>query len=122
MDHRSGAGHEDNIGDLIDFLRERQAPGLLFIELREAEILSALRDEGMDVSHIHLRHIWPMPKNLGQLLGGFKQVLVPEMNNGQLVTLLRAQYLVDAQGLNKVSGQPFKIAEIEAAIRDRLEI
>lgn len=84
--------------------------------------VSALREEGLDVSHIHLRHIWPMPKNLGQLLGGFKQVLVPEMNNGQLVTLLRAQYLVDAQGLNKVSGQPFKIAEIEAAIRDRLEI
>jgi 2-oxoglutarate ferredoxin oxidoreductase subunit alpha len=83
--------------------------------------VSALREEGLDVSHIHLRHIWPMPKNLGQILSGFKQWLVPEMNNGQLVTLLRAQYLVDAQGLNKVSGQPFKIAEIEAAIRDRLE-
>ncbi len=83
--------------------------------------VSNLREEGMDVSQIHIRHIWPLPKNLGQLLGGFKQWLVPEMNNGQLVTLLRAQYLVDAQGLNKVSGQPFKIAEIEAAIRDRLE-
>lgn len=83
--------------------------------------VSALREEGLDVSHIHLRHIWPMPKNLGQLLTGFKQVLVPEMNNGQLVTLLRSQYLVNAQGLNKVSGQPFKISEIETAIRDRLE-
>ena len=83
--------------------------------------VSALQGEGMKVSHIHLRHIWPLPKNLGQLLAGFKQILVPEMNNGQLVTLLRSQYLVDAQGLNKVSGQPFKISEIETAIRKRLE-
>ena len=83
--------------------------------------VSAIRDEGMDVSHIHLRHIWPMPKNLGDLLAGFEQVLVPEMNTGQMVTLLRSQFLVDAQGLHKVSGQPFKISEIEAAIRERLE-
>ncbi len=83
--------------------------------------VSTLREEVLDVSHIHLRHIWPLPKNLGQLLGGFKKILVPEMNNGQLVTLLRSQYLVNAQGLNKVSGQPFKIAEIETAIRERLE-
>ena len=73
------------------------------------------------MSHIHVRHIWPLPKNLGDLLTGFDHVLVPEMNTGQLKTLLRDQYLVDAQGLNKVSGQPFKIAEIETAIRDRLE-
>ncbi|NQV83431.1 MAG: 2-oxoacid:acceptor oxidoreductase subunit alpha [Rhodospirillales bacterium] len=81
----------------------------------------ALRGEGMDVSHIHVRHIWPLPKNLGDLLAGFDHVLVPEMNTGQLITLLRAQYLVDAQGLNKVSGQPFKIAEIITAIRGYLE-
>ena len=83
--------------------------------------VSALIDEGLEVSHIHLRHIWPLPKNLGQLLAGFEQVLVPEMNNGQLVTLLRSQYLINAQGMNKVSGQPFKISEIEAAIRESLE-
>jgi 2-oxoglutarate ferredoxin oxidoreductase subunit alpha len=83
--------------------------------------VTTLRDEGMEVSHIHLRHIWPLPKNLGDLLAGFDHILVPEMNTGQLKTLLRAQYLVDAQGLSKVSGQPFKISEIEAAIRDRLE-
>jgi len=80
-----------------------------------------LRDEGFDVSHIHIRHIWPMPKNLGDLLAGFEQVLVPEMNTGQLVTLLRSQFLIDAQILPKVSGQPFKISEIELAIRERLE-
>jgi 2-oxoglutarate/2-oxoacid ferredoxin oxidoreductase subunit alpha len=78
------------------------------------------RAEGLDVSHIHLRYIWPLARNLGELLKGFDQVIVPEMNDGQLVTLLRAQYLVPAQGLNKVTGKPFKISEIEAAIRDRL--
>ena len=57
-----------------------------------------------------------MPANLGALLKGFEHVLVPEMNTGQLKTVLRDQYLVDAKPLNKVSGQPFKIAEIEAAI------
>lgn len=83
--------------------------------------VSAFRAEGHDVSHIHIRHIWPMPKNLGKLLSGFDRVLVPEMNTGQLVTLLRSQFLVDAKSLNKVSGQPFKISEIEPAIRDMLE-
>ena len=83
--------------------------------------VSALRDEGGKVSHIHIRHIWPLPKNLGDLLEGFDQVLVPELNKGQLSTVLRSQYLTDAQTLSKVSGQPFKISEIETAIRDRLE-
>ena len=83
--------------------------------------VTALRDEGGKVSHIHIRHIWPLPKNLGDLLEGFDQVLVPELNKGQLSTVLRSQYLTDAQTLSKVSGQPFKISEIEAAIRDRLE-
>ncbi|MEQ9643755.1 MAG: 2-oxoacid:acceptor oxidoreductase subunit alpha [Alphaproteobacteria bacterium] len=80
-----------------------------------------MQGRGLDVSHIHLRHIWPLPRNLGDLLRGYKQVLVPEMNTGQLVTVLRAEYLVDAQGLNKVSGKPFKITEIEDAIAARLE-
>ena len=74
------------------------------------------RRKGLDVSHIHIRHIWPMPKNLGDLLKGYERILVPEMNTGQLKTVLRDQYLVDAKPLNKVSGQPFKIGEIEAAI------
>jgi 2-oxoglutarate/2-oxoacid ferredoxin oxidoreductase subunit alpha len=74
------------------------------------------RKLGKDVSHIHIRHIWPMPRNLGALLKGYEKILVPEMNTGQLKTVLRDQFLVDAQPLNKVSGQPFRIAEIEAAI------
>ncbi|MEE9195097.1 MAG: 2-oxoacid:acceptor oxidoreductase subunit alpha [Alphaproteobacteria bacterium] len=80
-----------------------------------------LRDQGLDVSHIHLRHIWPLPQNLGELLGAFDKILVPEMNCGQLVTLLRSEYLVPAEGLSKVTGQPFRIAEIEAAIRSQVE-
>jgi len=76
-----------------------------------------MRIEGYDVAHIHIRHIWPLPLNLGELLAGFDRVLVPEMNTGQLVTLLRSEYLLPAERLNKVSGQPFKIEEIEAAIR-----
>mgnify|MGYP000031078332 CR=1 FL=1 len=78
------------------------------------------RAKGLDVSHIHLRHIWPMPKNLGDLLRSYDTVIVPEMNTGQLKTVLRDQYLVDAKPLNKVSGQPFRIAEIEAAIEEAL--
>jgi 2-oxoglutarate ferredoxin oxidoreductase subunit alpha len=78
------------------------------------------RAKGLDVSHIHIRHIWPMPKNLGALLHSYDQVIVPEMNTGQLKTVLRDQYLVDAKPLNKVSGQPFRIAEIEAAIEEVL--
>ncbi len=78
------------------------------------------RAGGLDVSHIHIRHIWPMPENLGSLLKGFEKILVPEMNTGQLKTVLRDQFLVDARPLNKVSGQPFTIAEIEAAIEGML--
>jgi 2-oxoglutarate ferredoxin oxidoreductase subunit alpha len=80
-----------------------------------------LRREGHAVSQIHLRHLWPLPTNLGALLEGFDKVLVPEMNTGQLLTVLRSRYLVPAEGLNKVTGRPFKIAEIEAAVRAHLE-
>ena len=78
------------------------------------------RRRGLNVSHVHIRHIWPMPKNLGALLKGFEKILVPEMNTGQLKTVLRDQFLVDARPLNKVSGQPFRIVEIEAAIDSML--
>jgi 2-oxoglutarate ferredoxin oxidoreductase subunit alpha len=83
--------------------------------------VSNLRATGADVSHIHLRHIWPLPRNLGALLAKYDRVLVPEMNSGQLVTLLRAEFLVPAVGLNQISGKPFKISTIEAAIREQLE-
>jgi len=79
------------------------------------------RRKGLDVAHIHIRHIWPLPENLGDLLKGYEKILVPEMNTGQLKTVLRDQYLVDARPLNKISGQPFRIAEIEAAIEGMLQ-
>lgn len=74
------------------------------------------RRKGLDVSHIHVRHIWPLPKNLGPLLHSYDNVLVPEMNTGQFKTVLRDQFLVDATPLTKTSGQPFAIAELEEAI------
>jgi 2-oxoglutarate ferredoxin oxidoreductase subunit alpha len=80
-----------------------------------------MRARGHDVAHVHIRHIWPLPANLGDLLHGFGRVIVPEMNAGQLKTVLRDQYLVDARSLTKVSGQPFRIAEIEAAIIEALD-
>ena len=86
-----------------------------------AAAVSQLRDEGHRVAHLHLRHIWPPPRNLAPLLRSFGRVLVPEMNAGQLATLLRAETLVPAESLAKVTGQPFTIAEITAAARARLE-
>ena len=80
-----------------------------------------LRVEGVPVAHIHLRHIWPHPRNLDGLLSSFKHVLIPEMNTGQLLTLLRSEYLVPAEGLTNVSGLPFKTTEIKAAVRNLLE-
>ena len=85
-----------------------------------AQAVRRARARGVDVAHLHIRHIWPLPTNLGELLRGFGKVIVPEMNNGQLKTLLRDQYLVDCRPLTKVSGQPFKIREIEAAIDEAL--
>ena len=78
------------------------------------------RARGLDVSHVHIRYIAPFPKNLAVLLKSYDHILVPEMNSGQLKTLLRDQFLVDARPLNKVSGQPFTIAEIEAAIEEAI--
>jgi 2-oxoglutarate/2-oxoacid ferredoxin oxidoreductase subunit alpha len=75
---------------------------------------------GQDVAHVHIRHIWPMPGNMAVLLRSFGRILVPEMNMGQLKTVLRDQFLVDARSLTKVSGHPFRIAEIEAGIDSAL--
>jgi len=80
-----------------------------------------LRDEGKAVSHIHLRYINPLPKNLGDLLSRFDKVLVPEMNMGQLSTILRDRYLLPVESLCKVTGKPFRIVEVEDGIRAALE-
>ncbi len=75
---------------------------------------------GHDVAHVHIRHIAPMPKNMGDLLKGFDRIIVPEMNTGQLKTVLRDLFLVDAKPVNKVNGQPFHIVEIAKAIEEAL--
>jgi 2-oxoglutarate ferredoxin oxidoreductase subunit alpha len=72
--------------------------------------------KGLKVSAAHLRHLNPFPKNLGDVLKSFKQVLIPENNLGQLRLLVRGKYLVDAAGLNRVTGRPFTISEVEAEI------
>jgi 2-oxoglutarate ferredoxin oxidoreductase subunit alpha len=77
------------------------------------------RAEGRRVSHIHLRYISPFPRNLGDLLTRFDRILVPEMNNGQLVTLLRAAYLLPAERFSQVNGKPFKVSTIVGAIMER---
>ncbi|HTY58276.1 MAG TPA: 2-oxoacid:acceptor oxidoreductase subunit alpha [Bacteroidota bacterium] len=75
--------------------------------------VTGLRESGRKVSHIHLRYINPFPRNLGKLLAGFKTVVVPEINGGQLIKLLRARYLVNAVGFNVVRGLPLRSEEIE---------
>ena len=74
------------------------------------------RKRGLSVSSAHLRYLNPMPKNTGEVLKNFKQVMVPELNTGQLSLLIRGRFLVDAIPFNKISGQPFKIGELEAKI------
>ena len=83
--------------------------------------MDEVRARGKKVSHVHLRYLNPLPPDLGGILRRFKAVLVPEMNMGQLLTILRATYLVDAVGLNKIQGQPFKISEIAGKILRLLE-
>ncbi len=83
--------------------------------------VEAKRAQGKSVSHLHLRYLNPLQKNVGQILYNFKHVLVPEINLGQLIKVLRAKYLVPAIGLNKVEGLPFKSSEIEEKIDDILE-
>jgi 2-oxoglutarate/2-oxoacid ferredoxin oxidoreductase subunit alpha len=75
-----------------------------------------IRARGMKAAHAHLRYLNPLPSNLGEVLGRYSQVLVPEMNLGQLSRILRAEFLVDAQSLSKMQGSPFRVMEIEAAI------
>jgi 2-oxoglutarate ferredoxin oxidoreductase subunit alpha len=82
--------------------------------------LRARRDAGRRIGHVHLRHLNPLPRNLGDVLGRYRRVLVPELNMGQLLFLLRARYLVDAVGYSKVQGKPFKQSELEAKIEEVL--
>lgn len=83
--------------------------------------VSEAQQHGKSVSHVHLRHLNPLPADLGEVISRFEKILVPEMNMGQLLRVLRAEYLVDAIGLNKIQGRPFKVSEISARIARMLE-
>ncbi|MBK7182765.1 MAG: 2-oxoacid:acceptor oxidoreductase subunit alpha [Bacteroidetes bacterium] len=77
--------------------------------------------EGYDVSHAHVRYLNPFPKNLGEVLKSYDKVLIPEINNGQLIKIIRDKYLIDAQGLNKIKGMPFTSIEIKEKIAEMLK-
>ncbi len=80
-------------------------------------VMNELHEEGyLDIAHIHLRHLNPFPKNLCELLANYERILIPEMNTGQLLQLIKAKYLVAAAGFSKVQGQPFDTDEIKAEV------
>jgi len=80
-----------------------------------------VRDRGQKVARAHVRHLSPLPANIGDVLRAYPKVLVPEMNTGQLVKVLRAEYLVDCKPYNKVTGQPLFAAELEEAIMELIQ-
>ncbi|HVA98095.1 MAG TPA: 2-oxoglutarate ferredoxin oxidoreductase subunit alpha, partial [Bacteroidia bacterium] len=77
-------------------------------------------NEGLSVSHIHLKYIHPFPKNIGTIIKNFDKILIPEMNNGQLIKVIRDKFLVDAKGLHKIQGKPFIVNEIKNKIIEML--
>ncbi len=91
--------------------------GSTFGVVREA--LARCRAAGTAAAHVHLRHLHPLPANLGELLASYPSILVPEVNAGQLVRVLRDRFVIDAESLSKVSGRPFRVAELVTAIEAR---
>jgi 2-oxoglutarate ferredoxin oxidoreductase subunit alpha len=79
------------------------------------------RLKGYDVSHAHLRYLKPFPKNLGEILYNFEHVIIPEMNTGQLIKVIRDKFLIPAEGFNKIQGMPFTAAEILGKIEEKLK-
>ncbi len=86
----------------------------------KSAVISA-RSKGYDVSHAHLRYINPFPKNLGEILYNYEQVLIPELNTGQLIKIIRDKFLLPAVGLNKIQGMPFAAEEILTKITEMIE-
>ncbi|PZF72906.1 2-oxoacid:acceptor oxidoreductase subunit alpha [Taibaiella soli] len=82
--------------------------------------VAELQAEGKSVAHAHLRHMRPFPRNLGDMLKSYKKVLIPEINNGQLIKIIRDQFLIDAVGYNKIKGVPITRTELVTAIKELL--
>jgi 2-oxoglutarate ferredoxin oxidoreductase subunit alpha len=93
--------------------------GSTYGAIREA--VQRARDRGLDVSHAHLRYLNPLPRNLETLLKSYKKVLIPEMNMGQLVQIIRSKYLIPARSYAKIEGKPFKVSELSERIVKELE-
>jgi len=83
--------------------------------------IGELIEEGADVAHIHIKYLNPFPKNLGDLLKNYEKVLIPEINNGQLIKIIRDKFLIPAIGLNKIQGLPFTTSEIKSKILELLK-
>ncbi|MEG3632086.1 2-oxoglutarate ferredoxin oxidoreductase subunit alpha, partial [Streptomyces sp. C6-003] len=80
-----------------------------------------IRRSGGRIAQAHLRHLNPFPANLGAVLDRYETVVIPEMNLGQLATLIRAKYLVDARSYNQVNGMPFKAEQLAAALKEAID-
>ena len=80
-----------------------------------------LQAQGKSVAHAHLRYLRPFPRNLGEMLRNYKHVLIPELNNGQLIKIIRDQFFVDARGYNKIKGVPITRVEMVTAISELLD-
>jgi 2-oxoglutarate ferredoxin oxidoreductase subunit alpha len=83
--------------------------------------VAVLQQEGHAVSHAHIRYLRPFPRNLEHIIENFDQVLIPELNNGQLIKIIRDRFLVNAAGYNKIMGIPFTRRELVEKMREMLE-
>jgi 2-oxoglutarate ferredoxin oxidoreductase subunit alpha len=77
--------------------------------------------EGYQVAHAHLRYVRPLPRNLGDMIKNYDRVLIPEINNGQLIKIIRDKYLVDAKGYNKIMGVPITKGELIEVVRKMVQ-
>jgi len=128
--HKMTVLRNEKIARIVDYIPQQEVYGdpegeLLILSWGSTygaaiTAVQKLREQGAAISHAHLRYLNPFPKNLGDILQRFNKVLIPELNLGQLRLLIRARYLVDAVGLSKVQGVPFKVSEIVAKCEELL--
>ena len=83
--------------------------------------VAELQKEGLAVAHAHIRYLRPFPRNLAHILENYEQVLIPELNNGQLIKIIRDQFFINASGYNKIMGIPFTRSELITRMREMLE-
>ena len=122
---QDGFQQEEAEGRQYEAGAERGASGIaVFLPDERGRVLQDVgnvRAQGGSVAHVHLRYLNPFPANLGEIIARFEKVLVPELNRGQLRMVLRAEFLVDAIGLNKIQGKPFAIREVVEKIEALLK-